>query len=456
MRRLVTGLGLIALLASACSGSTVTTAPSQAATAAPPASQGAASDAPATKAPLEAAALTVWLPFGGREFDVVKAVIDEWVAANPGMSAEVVSDVGDDKIIAGLRGGGSPDVAVSWESANVGQFCAQGGFQDLGPLLAQDGIDPANFTDATQYYTQYQGVRCALPLLADAYGLYYNSTLFAEAGLTAPPKTLTELADYAKKLTKKNADGTLDVVGFDPLFGFYQNSASRYGVMGRAAWVDASGKSSLSTDPGWAKVLQWQKDLVDWYGYDNLVKFGAGAGDEFSASNAFQAGKLAMNIDGEWRVAFIANEAKDLDYGTAPMPVDDANADDHGAGYINGTIVGIPGNAEHKEQAWALVRYLATDDTALAKLSNGLRNVPSTKSAATSPELIPDEHFATFLEIFAHPKSSTTPVTAVGSAYQDLVKDFVSKWQAGEVPDLAAGLKDLDQQIDAQLEQAGG
>ena len=145
-----------------------------------------------------------------------------------------------------------------------------------------------------------------------------------------------------------------------------------------------------------------------------------------------------------------------LDYGTAPVPVDDDQPELHGSGYINGTIVGIPGNAANKEQAWALVKYMTTDDAALAKLSNGLRNVPSTKSSAESPDLVPDEKFDTFLRIFAHPESSTTPVTAVGRAYQDLVNDFVSRWQAGNVPDLAAGLADLDQQIDDQLAQAGG
>ena len=41
--------------------------------------------------------------------------------------------------------------------------------------------------------------------------------------------------------------------------------------------------------------------------------------------NAFEKGKLAMNVDGEWRTAFIADEAQNLNYGTAPVPVDDGN-----------------------------------------------------------------------------------------------------------------------------------
>ena len=375
---------------------------------------------------------------------------------HPELTIEVTRDVTDQQIIAGLRSGDSADVAVSWESVNVGQFCAPGGFEDLGPWLERDGVDMANFAEATLYYTQFNGVRCALPLLADAYGLYYNKALFEEAGIDGPPKTITELTDAAKKLTKRNDDGSLAVVGLDPMFGFYQFTPSRLATMFGADWVDGEGNSSFSTDPAWAQALTWQKELIDFYGYDDLVTFNAGAGDEFSASNAFQDGRLAMNIDGEWRTGFIGREAPDLDYGTAPVPVADDQPDLYGSGYINGTIVGIPGNAANKEQAWALVKYLTTDDAALAKLSNGLRNVPSTKSSGQSPDLESDENFSTFVEIFAHPASSTTPVTAVGSAYQDLVNAFVSNWQAGSVPDLAAGLTDLDQQIEDQLAAAGG
>jgi multiple sugar transport system substrate-binding protein len=407
-------------------------------------------------AALEPATLKVWIPFGSAEAPAVQAVIDDFAAMHPELTIEVSTDVGDQAILDGLRTGDSPDVAVSWESSNMGLFCQPGGFEDLGPWLERDGVDMANFAEATLSYTQFNGVRCALPLLADAYGLYYNQALFEEAGLEGPPTSVSELAEYAKQLTKRDDDGSLAVVGFNPLFGFYENTPSRYATMFGADWVNEAGESVLGTDPAWANALSWQKELVDWYGYDDLVAFQTGAGDEWTASNAFHTGKVAMNLDGEWRTAFIAREAPDLDYGTAPVPVADDQPDLYGSGYINGTIVGIPSNAANKEQAWALVKYLTTDDAALAKLSNGLRNVPSTKSSAEHPDLVRDEDFETFLGIFAHPMSSSTPVTAVGRAYEDLVNSFVSLWQAGEVPDLAAGLTDLDQQIDDQLAQAGG
>jgi multiple sugar transport system substrate-binding protein len=203
-------------------------------------------------------------------------------------------------------------------------------------------------------------------------------------------------------------------------------------------------------------MFKWQKSLIDWYGYKNLVKFQAGLGDEFSASQAFEKGKLAMNLDGEWRVAFIADEAPHLGYGTAPMPVDDAQPSLYGSGYINGTIIGIPKGGSHQDEAWQVVKYLTTNTHFLAQFSNGIRNVPTTKASLTSPEIKPDKHFATFLKIFAHPKSWTSPITAAGVSYTNQVQNFFTKWQAGQVKDLQSGLEKLDKQLDALVKQAKG
>ena len=53
-------------------------------------------------------------------------------------------------------------------------------------------------------YTQYDNVQCVLPMLTDAYGLYYNVDLLAKAGISEPPKTISELTTMAEKLTEYN------------------------------------------------------------------------------------------------------------------------------------------------------------------------------------------------------------------------------------------------------------
>jgi len=238
--------------------------------------------------------------------------------------------------------------------------------------------------------------------------------------------------------------------------GFYENAAAHWGPSWGADWIDESGKSSFASDPGWAEMLQWQKELIDFYGHEDLVRWQAAAGDEFSPSNAFEREKAAMNLDGEWRVAFINDETPDLKYGTAPMPVDDDQPELYGSGYTTGNIAGIPKTSEHQDEAWELLKYLTTDDEAMVALSNGLRNVPTTSSSAKSPDLKPDPNFETFVKMYANPNTVTTPVTAAGSANQELFNSFVDKWQAGRVSDLEGGLKAVDKQIDAQLANAEG
>src|SRR5215217_8438462 len=417
-----------------------------------------AAGAPAAKTgKLEPADLTLWVGFSApRELRVFKGAVKEFEKLKPGVTVHVVGGISDDKLIAASRGGKTPDVAQSFSADNSGAFCGSGAWIDLKPYMERDGISDDIFPPAPRSYTQFKGTRCALPMLADTYGLYYNQDMLEKAGLDGPPKTVSQLTEYAKKLTVRNPDGSLKVVGFNPVMGWYENTPANFGPMFGAKWVDDSGKSTLSTDPAWQKLLKWQKDLIDWYGYDKLVKFQAGLGDEFSASNAFEQGKVAMNVDGEWRTAFIADEAPNLNYGTAPVPVDDDRPELYGGGYTTGNIAGIPKRAQHPEQGWALLKYLATDDKAMVLLSNGLRNVPTTVSSAKSPDLKPDPKFETFLKIYSSPNTTTTPVTAAGSANQEAFNSFTNKWQAGRVSDLQAGLQGVDKQIDAQLANAEG
>lgn len=399
--------------------------------------------------------ITLWNGFSSRELGVIKQAVADFHSSHPNITVKVVGGVNDDKIIAAIRGGNAPDVAQSFTADNTGAFCNSGGWIDLKPYMDKDKISVDMFPKVVQTYTQYQDKRCALPMLADTHGLYYNKKLFAKAGLTEPPKTMSQLTEYAKKLTERDGD-KFKVVGYDPAQGFYENAPAHYGPLFGAKWVSDDNKSILSQQPGWTDFMKWQKDLIDFYGFDALKRWQAGAGEEFSASNAFERGKLAMAIDGEYRTAFIKAEHPDLDYGTAPMPVADSHPELYGAGFVTGNIVGIPRNAKNKDAAWELVKYLTTDEHALAVLSNGLRNVPTTTASLKSSELTPDPRFKVFIDIFANPNSATTPITAAGSANQELFQDFVNKWQAGKVSDLAGGLAEVDKQIDAQLSNSAG
>ncbi|MET0725707.1 MAG: extracellular solute-binding protein [Leifsonia sp.] len=400
--------------------------------------------------------VSFWHFFSDREADVIQSVVDDFEKANPGVKVDVHAGQDDEKLRKAIATGSKVDLGLSYSTDIVGNFCSTGAFRDLGDVIERDDIDLDQFSDTVRSYTEFDGVRCSMPVLADVYGLYYNKALLAEAGYSAPPKTLSELQDMAMKLTTFNDDGSIKTLGYNPMMGWYENSAAHYGPSAGAQWLNVDGTSAIGSSGTWNDLMEWQKAFVAEIGYDKLNAFTSGLGQEFSADNAFENGTVAMNLDGEYRTAFIANDAPDLDYGTAPVPVLDGHEDLYGGGYITGNIAGISKGSKNPELAWALMKYLTTDTDAIVKLANGLKNAPTTTDALNSPDLEVDANFQTFLDIMANPKSDTTPPSPLGAGYQQTFQDFWNTYQNGSVDDLQAGLDDVDKQIDDQLALVSG
>lgn len=410
-----------------------------------------AQESPAAKEPVT---ISFWSPYTARELGVLNSAFAGFHKKYPWITVKSTGNTNPTKVTAAIRGGNAPDAVALFETDTLGAFCGSGAWIDLDSRIKDDHLNLNLFPKTIRDYTLYGDKRCAMPLLADTYGLYYNKALFAKAGLKTPPKTLAQLSAYAKKLTQRNPDGSIKVLGFNPLMNWYEQAPVHMGPMTGATWMK-DGKSNLARDGNWAKLLRWQKSLVDWFGYKNLVKWQAQAGDEWTASNAFLTGKVAMDVDGEYRIAFLAADAPKTKYGTAPAPV--SNPKLYGSGFVIGSIMGIPKGSDHEDEAWLLLKYLATDSKALTRLGLGLKNVPSTLPTLKIPALRKDPNFRVFLDIFANPKSSTQPVLKIGAQNQTLFATFVDKWQAGHVKaqDLQKGLANVDKQIDAAIAQSG-
>src|SRR5205823_3207403 len=252
----------------------------------------------------------------------------------------------DTDILNAIHSGTAPDVGIIGVPDDSAEFCHSNAYVDLTPYLNSDHINlRGTVPGGAIQLTNYKGDQCMLPMMTDAYGLYYNTDMFQQAGIASPPKTYSELFADAKKLTKFNPDGSIKVAGFLPLqTGDYELANFVNGVYSNAQWYSADGKSQLATDPRFAQVLQFVKSMADWFGYDKLNRWFAGHGGEdteFSPSNLFENQKVAMVFDGEWRVGFIKNDKSNVPYATAPMAVADDQPQLYGTGQIGGTTIGI-------------------------------------------------------------------------------------------------------------------
>ncbi|WP_346012218.1 ABC transporter substrate-binding protein [Streptomyces sp. SID3343] len=407
-------------------------------------------------APDKKVTITFWHGWSAEsETNAVKDLVAKFNVTHPNIKVKIVSNVTDDKITQGIRSGKGPDVVSSFTTDNVGQFCSSGSWTDLAPWLTQSNIDVnTTFPKPVLDYTQFQGKRCSLPLLADSYGLYYNKDMFAAAGITAPPRTLTELTEVSKKLNQLNGDGSFKVAGFVPTFHAYEFTPGHTLAQFGPTYQTPDGKSNLGKDPMVPQFLEWQKKFVESQGgLDKLEKFRSTFGQEFSAENPFQTGKIAMTMDGEWRTAMLKEQAPDLNYGTAPFPVPDDQVDKYGRSYLAGTVIGIGKGSHHQRAAWEFVKFVTTDTDALNSFAGAIHNVPSTNAALAASPLANDEHFKPFIDAFKHPASNTTPASPNGGKYQVTFQEFAYKWEAGQVSDPSKGLTELDHQIDTDAAQ---
>ncbi|MET9482474.1 ABC transporter substrate-binding protein [Streptomyces sp. NPDC006638] len=394
------------------------------------------------------------------EVKAINANIARFEKLHPNIKVVSTGNVGDETINQALRAGGSkaPDVVTSFTTNNVGQYCSSDMWVDLDPFFKKSGIDKAKvFPKTLLDYTQYQGVQCAVPLLADAFGMYYNKDAFKAAGIASPPRTMSELKADAVKLTEKNKDGSIKRAGFMPNYQLYQNAPDRMFAQWGPQYFDGKGKARLADEPKTEDFFSTMKSIADAQGgYAAMERLRQTFGDEYSNGNAFLNGKLAMHLDGEWRGLMLDDEKATFDWGVAPLPVPDDQADTYGRGYLTGTVAGIAHSSMHQNAAWELVKFLTVDTDSVVSFANAIHNVPSTNEALRSPKLDQDPAFQEFLKIAQNPYSQAVPPSNNGGQYITSFGDFSQSVESGRTPlkDLPGALRELDDQIDADNVQS--
>lgn len=197
----------------------------------------------------------------------------------------------------------------------------------------------------------------------DVYGLTWNKDQFKEVGLDPekPPKTWDEFRDYAKKLTKRDAQGNITRVGYairhvgQPHGVVHKHFWAIYGA--GAALIDTplalrGGKYMVNT-PGGKAALQLVLDMLDV--------------DKSTSLNfpdpraAFLKGIASMQISETVSIrARQPKEAPDLKWGMALPPV--PKAGDKPATNLGGWLYSVPKQAKNKADAWKLIEWLNSSE----------------------------------------------------------------------------------------------
>jgi multiple sugar transport system substrate-binding protein len=163
------------------------------------------------------------------------------------------------------------------------------------------------------------GTVYGVPLFRGQSALYYNTDMFAEAGLTEPPATMDDFMTYAEKLTQRNDAGDPVVSGWSLRFsGGGQGIAEKF-------WINLfqfGGSLIVEDEDG-----KWRADFANEAGrmalsqYLDSVYVDKTVTPEMPAdAEAFERQQTAMFIRESWVIGDIASKAPALNYTTSTLP----------------------------------------------------------------------------------------------------------------------------------------
>ncbi|MFN3844636.1 MAG: extracellular solute-binding protein [Paracoccaceae bacterium] len=354
-------------------------------------------------------------------FDARVTAIDKLIAnfeaANPGITVKQSTFPYADyrtKVAAAIPAGQGPDVVqlfYGWLNDYVQAELIQPLPTDVFPTAVID----AEFFPIVQAL-KYDGTYYALPTAVRSLALFYNKTLFAEAGITEPPKTLDELVEMAGKLTKKDSAGNILQVGITSGMTAQDHHWWREVLVrqfGSVPYSDDS-KTVAYNDAGGIAALQFYTDLETKHGVTQ-----SGFLDEPQA--AFRAGKAGLHIDGSFRIGALQG-TDGLDWGVAELPAGPDGTKSNYASYWANAIT-TKAKGEKLDAAVKFLAYITSDEAQQIWLET-VGELPAKPSAALTDANVNNPVYGPFIKGLEY---SQTTIFADESAQRQVVVDAVGR-----------------------------
>ncbi len=207
---------------------------------------------------------------------------------------------------------------------------------------------------------QQNGKIYGLPKDFSTLALFYNKKAFQAVGLSQPPKTWSELREYAKILTvDKNQDG-IKRYGF----GIIPELARQVFLIKAfgGELTNSDGKATFAS-PESLKGLQL---IIDQYRLDKTTVQPTDVGTD-SGSEMFGQEKVAMVIEGSWLIPYLRETFPHVEYATAEVPTVNGKK-----GTMAYTVAYVMNQqSKHKPEAWELISYLTGKEGMKAWTSGG-------------------------------------------------------------------------------------
>jgi multiple sugar transport system substrate-binding protein len=343
-----------------------------------------------------------------------------------------------------LIAGGSPPDVMRINDDFVRGFSTQGALLDLNPYIEKDKLDTSQFAKETfEFPKQPDGSHTAWVLGYEPRLIFYNVDLFKKAGVPLPPTTWSpdgwtwaDFTEKAKKLTDpgKKQYGALVYLDTGYEQTFTVNHGSQTGIF------STDGTKFTLPDAKEVEALQWATDLTC---KEKVQPPWSALQQDNAETQMFAQGKLAMMFATFGTVPYLRTTVKDFTWDVAAPPADVEQKTESSV-----IVFCIPKKAKNPDQAWALLKYLASEAGGKILLQGGAFTPINNKAAADlAPNGKMPEHIGLFAEAAKHLTATNQTKNTLGA--RELYRPALDQAYNCEKP-----VGDVLSQIKPQVETA--
>ncbi|HVN75524.1 MAG TPA: sugar ABC transporter substrate-binding protein [Thermoanaerobaculaceae bacterium] len=332
----------------------------------------------------------------GREGEVVQPLLRAFERSNPGVRVEtqqIPFTAAHEKILTAFVGGSTPDVAQlgnTW----IPELVALDALEPLGPRLARSSVKPVDFFPGIWATNEIDGEPFGVPWYVDTRVLFYRSDLFAQAGVSRPPRSWEEWRDDLRRVETLPGGERYGVLL--PIDEWAQPVV--FALQAHADLLAEGGRRGDFRDPAFRRAFDFYVSL-----FKERLAPPLGIAQVANPYQQFADGYFASWITGPWNLSEFRNRMPadhQGDWTTAPLPAP-AEADYPGVSLAGGSSLVIFRDSPQKELAFRLIEYVAGVQ-AQVEFYRVIGDLPARVAAWDDPAIAGEPRLAAFREQLRH------------------------------------------------------
>ena len=323
--------------------------------------------------------LTLWQNYGTEaNATATKNLVKAFEASHPTIKINVVAQPASNYfslLQAAAISRTGPDLAVMWTGLYALQYKSY--LQNLASYVPRSDLARMTGLRWTAPGFNTASGSYVIPLEDQFYIGFYNKTLFAKAHVSQVPTNWSQLYQDCAKFKAAGITCLYYGAGSQNLgaefYPYYDLSYLMIGALSLKQWQGLySGAIPWTSPVVTSQLAKWQKLYTSGYTNKDVVT-------SIGSLNAFERGKAAMLIKGNWDLAQLYG-AMGKKLGTFVPPFTDTKM--HGVVQFPGDGYAMTSYSQHKTQAAEFLKFLTTPQAGRIVAASGL--IPDVSGVSTS------------------------------------------------------------------------